>query len=1014
MKFLLGLSFFLLFLELEFVAQSDTNYFQQEVNYEIHVTLNDERHQLDGKETIWYKNNSKKTLNYIYFHLWPNAYKNHETALTKQLLEENNTMLYFSHDKHLGFIDGLEFKVNGEVAIWTITEENEDVAIVYLPEPLLSGESVEIYTPFSVKLPLGVFSRLGHMEQSYQITQWYPKPAVYDEKGWHQMPYLNQGEFYSEFGTFDVHITLPKNYRVGATGDLINGEAEMKWLDSIANYTATIEEFDTDLSFPESSSETKTLHYHQEKVHDFAWFADKRYHVLKGEVELPNSKEKVTTWAMFTNNEADLWKKSIEYLNDATYYYSLWNGDYPYKHVTAVDGALSAGAGMEYPNVTVIGQSGDAFSLETVIMHEVGHNWFYGILGTNERLHPWMDEGINSFNELRYVKTKYPERLLVGELDDKNEKIFNWFDMASHPHKHQYELAYLLNAKRNKDQPIELAAAEYTSLNYAGIVYSKSAIVFDYLKNYLGEEKFDKCMQRYFQEWKFKHPQPKDLRKIFEEETGENLDWFFDDMIKTTKKIDYKITRNKTDTLGNSLLKIKNNGKINGPFSISGIKDGKIVATQWYEPIAKKAFVSFEKGDYDTYKIDAQKNIPEINRQNNTLKAKGLFKTMEPLRLQWMGSIENPDKTQLFFSPIAGWNNNDKFMMGMAFYNSLIPSKKFEYILAPLYSFSTNEINGYASAFYHIMPNTFIQNMALGASAKSFTRLNYREQELKYYKVNPRIEIDFRKNRARQAKSTFFSYEFVNIFEENTDFSKRDENGKVLYKDTINYFYINNINVGVKSKHPINPYMLKANVQQHQDFVKLNVEAHYSFAYKKPGTGLHFRFFVGRFLYNRDEQQNSRFNYNFSGNEASDYMYNELFLGRNDAVGRFNQQIAIIDGGFRNPVIPESQGQFMQANKWMNSVNVESSLFTKHLSLYADVGMAATLTRDFSGNEVDRVSDFAYNFGVAVNIVPDFFEIYLPITSSGELNQLKYQDKIRFVLNLKLIQPFQLIRKFDM
>ena len=104
MKFLLGLSFFLLFAE--FFAQPDSNYFQQEVNYEIHVALNDELHQLDGKETIWYKNNSKKTLNYIYFHLWPNAYKDHKTALTKQLLEENNTMLYFSHDKHLGFIDG--------------------------------------------------------------------------------------------------------------------------------------------------------------------------------------------------------------------------------------------------------------------------------------------------------------------------------------------------------------------------------------------------------------------------------------------------------------------------------------------------------------------------------------------------------------------------------------------------------------------------------------------------------------------------------------------------------------------------------------------------------------------------------------------------------------------------------------------------------------------------------------------------------------------------------------------
>ena len=115
------------------------------------------------------------------------------------------------------------------------------------------------------------------------------------------------------------------------------------------------------MSFPESSKKLKTLHFHQENVHDFAWFADKRYHVLRGEVELPESKKKVTTWAMFTNNEFDLWEKSIEYLNDATYYYSLWVGEYPYNHVTAVDGSISAGGGMEYPNITVIGESYSAY-----------------------------------------------------------------------------------------------------------------------------------------------------------------------------------------------------------------------------------------------------------------------------------------------------------------------------------------------------------------------------------------------------------------------------------------------------------------------------------------------------------------------------------------------------------------------------------------------------------------------------------------------------------------------------
>ena len=140
-------------------------------------------------------------------------------------------------------------------------------------------------------------------------------------------------------------------------------------------------------------------------------------------------------------------------------------------------------------------------------------------------------------------------------------------------------------------------------------------------------------MKKYFETWKFKHPQPKDIRKVFEDETGKNLSWFFDDLIKTTKKIDYKITKAKKDTTNPNkiFLQIKNKGKINGPFSISGLKDGKIITTQWFEPFTKKEFVSFNKGDFDKYKIDANFDIPEINRKNNTLKTKGIFKTLEQI-----------------------------------------------------------------------------------------------------------------------------------------------------------------------------------------------------------------------------------------------------------------------------------------------------------------------------------------------------------------------------------------------
>jgi hypothetical protein len=565
-------------------------YFQQEVNYEIHVSLDDETHRLSASETIEYVNNSSSTLTFLWFHIWPNAYKDGKSALSKQMRQDNDLSLFFSKPSDRGWIDSLDFHVNGQKARMEIDLRNQDICRVFLNEPLEPGARITITTPFRVQIPKGIFSRLGHLGQAYQITQWYPKPAVFDKDGWHQMPYLGQGEFYSEFGTFDVHIKLPENYVVGATGDLVNGEKELAWLHEKVKTTEAITEFNySDLSFPASSSNTKTLHYHQEKVHDFGWFADKRYHVLKGEVELPDSKRKVTTWAMFTNNEADLWKNAIEYLNDATYYYSLWVGDYPYQHVTAVDGVLSEGGGMEYPNVTIIGESGNAKTLEETIMHEVGHNWFYGLLGSNERDHPWMDEGLNSFIESRYMNRKYPQ-LKFREVYGGRKLIdfgMKWAGVYRLDQKHVNEHAYRLAARANTDQAINLPSEEFTSLNYGSIVYAKTAFVFNYLMAHVGQEKMDQIMHTYYQQWKYKHPQPDDLKKLMTEVVGDSLPWFFDDVIGSNRKLDYSIAQIKKAD-GELKIKVRNVGKIAAPFPISGIH-GKDTVVSSGSTLCRKA-----------------------------------------------------------------------------------------------------------------------------------------------------------------------------------------------------------------------------------------------------------------------------------------------------------------------------------------------------------------------------------------------------------------------------------------
>ena len=456
---------------------SSQDYFQQEVDYSIHVTLDDKKHELHGDLEVVYHNNSPDELSFIWFHIWPNAYQNSETAMGRQHLENGDFKLYHSDEFERGSIDSLDFTVNNQPTKWEYHPDHIDICKVFLDEPLKPGKSVKISTTFLVKIPDGRFSRLGHVGQSYQITQWYPKPAVYDRKGWHEMPYLTIGEFYSEFGSFDVEITVPENYVVGATGDLQN-KGETEWLMSKAEETQKKIEDNTlkgDESFPESAKQFKTLRFVQNKVHDFAWFADKRFHVLTDTVHLPHSGRVVRCWSMFTDSEAHLWENSLEYLKDGTYYYSLWNGDYPYNHVTAVDGTISAGGGMEYPNITVIGSSGSARILETTIVHEVGHNWFYGILGTNEREHAWMDEGLNTLNENRYLETKYPGESLIDDLIPFGDGFKRKFSLDILKQKSIHELSYLTTAKRNYDQPIELPSDLYTQINYGGIVYSKQA-----------------------------------------------------------------------------------------------------------------------------------------------------------------------------------------------------------------------------------------------------------------------------------------------------------------------------------------------------------------------------------------------------------------------------------------------------------------------------------------------------------------------------------------------------------
>ncbi|MEY4991372.1 MAG: hypothetical protein RI948_238, partial [Bacteroidota bacterium] len=652
-----------LFLLLPFGAFSQ--YFQQDVSYQIEVKLDDKKHILHGYENLTYKNNSAQTLDVIYMHVWPNAYKNKHTALAQQLKRNEGDKIAKADPQDLGYIDSLDFKVNGQAIKWAYSEAHQDIVVLQLNEGLKPGASISISTPFKVQIPSGSLSRLGHIGQSYQITQWYPKPAVYDQNGWNAMPYLNQGEFYSEFGNFDVKITLPANYVVGATGELQTASEIAFLTDKVNESKKKLEkllnaETDRSKNFPESASQWKTIQYKQDRVHDFAWFADKRFLVLKGEVVLPHSKDTVTTWAMFTPQNAKLWANALEYLHDGTYYYSLWNGDYPYKHVTAIDGTISAGGGMEYPMITVIGNSSSKEELEVVIVHEVGHNWFYGILGSNERVHGWMDEGLNTLNEMRYVQTKYPDNTRFSDMVAGGR-----FHLGDLDHHDSGDIMYRTLASFGLDQPLETHSDDFSSFNYGAIMYQKTGVIFFYLMDYLGAEKFDAAMSAYYQQWKFKHPQPADLQKTLETQTGKDLSWLFKDLIQTTKHIDYKIASVKPMLKKGSEVKLKNPGQVNGPIEVNVYGEKGLLETRWAEPGAKQLYVNTPYSEITKVEIDRANDIPELNRQNNLWVKDQLFHKVEPLRMEFLFGDHEKDKSTIFWTPMLGGNAYDGLMAGV-------------------------------------------------------------------------------------------------------------------------------------------------------------------------------------------------------------------------------------------------------------------------------------------------------------------------------------------------------------
>ena len=986
---------------------------QQRVDYNIQVTLRDSQNMLSGFETITYHNNSPNVLTEIYIHLWPNAYLNNQTPFAKQQVENGKTDFYFAPDSLRGKLDSINFKVNGK-SVKTEFVTGYEIIKLLLDSGVQPNTSIKITTPFRVKLPR-VFSRLGEENFLYCLTQWYPKPAVYDVNGWNPMPYLDQGEFYSEFGKFVVDITTPKNYVVTATGQIQQQEETLWWQ----------KRTDGNLIPHPSKNKTKTLQFVQDSVHDFAWFASAKFKVSKAETILKSGR-KIDTWLFSEKDDNKVRAKGVDYINEAIQFYSDNLGEYPYQQASAVITELKAGGGMEYPTITNVTEVN-----KQIIVHEVGHNWFYGILASNEREYPWMDESLNSYYESRNDYQAKP--VLYKNLFAKKPNTSR-FNIGSNSFASSsfglLQLQYLLSARNNADQLITLPSKAYTGLNYGSIIYGKAPLAFLQLEKYLGTPTFDSMMKSYYQNWKFKHPLPNDFINHVKGFTDKDLTWFFKDLMNTVAKPDYAITRVQKRN-NNLIITIRNKGFVAAPFYIQTLNNDSVLHQIAVAPFNETTTVTMPASNATQVRIDALEESIDAYRDNNYARTTGLFRTTRGIETKFLVNIEKPNKQQLFYTPIIGANYYNKTMVGLALYNSILPRKKTEYYFTPMYAFGTKDLAGYFSLQTRAFGYGFIREALVGFDMARFASAGYNSNQvigvdtlgqpilgfeygLKVYeKLTPRITIFFKNNTPTNGVEKRMDIRYVMVNEQ--------KHTTTLFNNFRTHYAYFDVTYTHSKNLKINPYSIAFNYQNanaQSKFEKVTAEYNAFFNYGEKKKGLTVRGFAGLFLTRPTNNMDERAQFRLAENNGYfDYLYDHSQFGRGEANitnNIFTQQIMNTGTGFR------TYAPVANTDDWVAAINLTSTIFgVLPLRVFVDVAAINTKLPVLNGNtgvtEIIYQANLHYVTGISLWMFKGIFQVNFPVftdpltQASWDLNNSVGQ-RMTFTLNLNALNPIKQIR----
>jgi len=740
-------------------------------------------------------------------------------------------------------------------------------------------------------------------------------------------------------------------------------------LDDIAN---AVSDYEVEIKIPNSHSITTDLNSVSKDTSNQSYtiysFAGRNRTDFSLYIEKQNSFRTYDNGSLLVetnlkNKKIDEIQKAI-IINRVVSYAEKFIGKYPHEKITVsqIDYDRNPFYGLnQLPSF--ISPFQDDFIFEIQFLKTFLNNYLKNSLRLDPRKDNWIYDGIQIYAMMKYMEEHHQDEKMLGRLS--NMKLFKSYNITNLTFNEQYSYYYMLMARKNLDQP--LGDPKNTLIKFNEQIASKyrAGLSLSYLDDYLNHDIVPKSVKEFYNLNQFGQSNRYDFEKILTQKSSKNIDWFFKTIIDSRDIIDYKFS-NVSRTADSITFSVKNKTGIYAPIPIYGIKKKEVVFKEWIEPTKKDSVYEFSRKNADKIVINYDNEVPEYNQRNNWKSLKHVALN-RPLKFNFAKDLEDPDYNQILYIPTLNYNYYDGITPGIRFHNKTILDKPFNFDINPAYSIKAGTVSG-SSAFSW---NQYYRNSTLYNVRYSISQNYYHyAPDATYLRLNPMVQFRIREKDFRDNRKQLFLARQVIV--------NREASTYITDNSKPNYSIFNARYSNTKTEL-IDHFSFMTDLQFSSGFGKASGEVEYRRLFEN-NKKLNLRLYVGTFLYNTT---NSDY-FSFGLDRPTDYLFDYNLFGRSESTGFFSQQYVIAEGGFKSQLEPS------YANQWMTTLNASYAIWN-WVEIYGDIG--------FLKNK-HQSEFFAYDSGVRLNLVPDYFELYFPVYSNNgwEISQPKYNEKIRFII----------------